>query len=65
VTLNRQGEIINIVASEPSQHTSLTKEAIAAIKRAAPFPGIPNTVPGNNFKFDAPIRFTLLQKPQK
>lgn len=65
VTLNRQGEIVNIVASTPSEHSALTKEALAAIKRAAPFPALPNAVIGENFEFTAPIRFTLLQKIKK
>ncbi|MBK8186944.1 MAG: TonB family protein [Cellvibrio sp.] len=65
VTLNRQGEIIDIVASSPSEYSALTKEALAAIKRAAPFPALPNTVVGDTFEFAAPIRFTLLQKIKK
>lgn len=62
VTLDRQGNIINIVASEPSQHSLLTKEAIAAIERAAPFPALPDEITGNSLEFTAPIRFTLMQK---
>jgi protein TonB len=62
VTLDRQGNIINIVASEPSQHAVLTREAVAAIERAAPFPALPDEISGNSLQFTAPIRFALMQK---
>jgi protein TonB len=65
VTLNRQGEIIDIVASSTSEYSALTKEALAAIKRTAPFPALSNAIIGDSFEFTAPIRFTLLQKIKK
>jgi protein TonB len=61
VTLNREGNITNIIASEPSKYSSLTKEAIAAIKRAGPFPPLPDAIKGDNIVFTAPIRFTLIR----
>jgi protein TonB len=60
VTLDRKGNITNIIASEPSKYSSLTKEAVAAIKRAAPFPPLPDALKGDNIVFTAPIRFTLI-----
>lgn len=66
VTLDRQGNIINIVASETSRYSALTREALAAIERAAPFPALPAEISGNTLEFTAPIRFTLMQqKPNK
>lgn len=65
VTLDRQGNIIAITATEPSRFNLLTKEALAAIERAAPFPALPAELPGNSFNFTAPIRFTLMQAPKK
>ncbi len=65
VTLDRQGNIIAITATEPSKFNALTKEALAAIRRAAPFPALPPELPGNSFNFTAPIRFTLMQAPKK
>jgi periplasmic protein TonB len=61
VTLNREGNITNIIASEPSKYSSLTKEAVAAIKRAGPFPPLPDAIKGDNIVFTAPIRFTLIK----
>ncbi len=61
VTLNREGNITNIIASEPSKYSSLTKEAVAAIKRAGPFPPLPDAIKGDNIVFTAPIRFTLIR----
>lgn len=65
VTLDRQGNIIAITATEPSKFNALTKEALAAIERAAPFPALPPELTGNSFNFTAPIRFTLMQAPKK
>lgn len=65
VTLDRQGNIIAITATEPSRFNALTKEALAAIERAAPFPALPPELTGNSFNFTAPIRFTLMQAPKK
>jgi len=65
VRLDRDGKITEITASEPSRHSELTKEAIAAINRAAPFPALPDAISGEGFEFSAPIRFQLLQKSEK
>lgn len=61
VTLDRQGNIINIVASEPGKYQVLTKEAMAAIKRAAPFQPLPDAIQSDTIAFTAPIRFTLIR----
>jgi periplasmic protein TonB len=61
VTLDRQGNIINIVASEPGKYQVLTKEAMAAIKRAAPFQPLPDAIQSDSIAFTAPIRFTLIR----
>jgi len=64
VTLDREGNIVKMVATETSPYAALAKEAQAAIKRAAPFASLPREVAGDTFEFTAPIRFTLMQKPK-
>jgi periplasmic protein TonB len=61
VTLNREGNIIDIVATEESKYSILTKEALSAIKKAAPFQPLPDAIPGDKIVFTAPIRFTLIR----
>lgn len=61
VTLNRDGNITDIVATEESKYSILTKEAMSAIKKAAPFQPLPDAIPGDKIVFTAPIRFTLIR----
>jgi periplasmic protein TonB len=49
VVLDRQGNIMVIEPIESSPYAALNREAVA----------------GQSFEFNAPIRFTLLQKPKK
>ncbi len=65
VKLDRRGNIIAIEPVESSEYASLNREAVAAIKRAAPFAALPSAISGDSFEFTAPIRFTLLQKAKK
>lgn len=64
VVIDRQGNILTMKTLEESKYSALNKEAIGAIKRAAPYPAVPDAVTGNKFEFTVPIRFTL-PKPLK
>lgn len=59
VVIDRQGKILSMKTLEESKYSSLNKEATNAIKRAAPYPALPDVVTGNTFEFTVPIRFTL------
>lgn len=59
VVVDRQGNVVNASLLENSQHTILNKEALDAIKRAAPFPALPAEMAGARFEFTVPMRWAL------
>jgi len=59
VSINRAGKVINIIVLEESEFNSLTNEARRAVKRASPFPAVPDSVPGDPYSFTLPIAFKL------
>jgi periplasmic protein TonB len=59
VTIDRQGNLMGVNAIEESKYSTLTKAALDAVRRAAPFPALPAAIPGTKFVFSVPIRFTL------
>lgn len=65
VIIDRQGNIVSTKTLEESKYSALNKEAVNAIKRAAPYPAVPDAVVGNTFEFTVPIRFTLPKQPAK
>lgn len=65
VVIDRKGNIVGITALEESKYAALNKEATSAVKRAAPFPPMPDEISGNTFEFAVPIKFTLPKQPKK
>lgn len=59
VEIDRKGNIKSMSWLEESRHKILNKEAWDAVERSAPFPAMPNAIPGAGFEFSAPITFTL------
>jgi protein TonB len=59
VTIYRNGTIESMNWLEESRHDRLNNEAWEAVQRSAPFPPVPDSVPGRLFEFTAPITFTL------
>lgn len=59
VTIDRQGNIINMVRIEESRFELLNNEAWEAVKRASPFPPIPDSLNMQTFEFSAPITFEM------
>jgi len=57
ITINRDGEVLDVVITEEAKHSTLTKEAVRAAKRASPFPPIPNEIGGEEFAFTLPVVF--------
>jgi protein TonB len=59
VTIYRNGTIESMNWLEESRHDRLNTEAWEAVIRSAPFPPVPDSVPGRLFEFTAPITFTM------
>ncbi len=59
VTINRMGEIQNVLSIEESKFSLLNREANRALKKAEPFPAMPEAVAGDTFTFTMPIVFRL------
>lgn len=59
IAIDRQGNIKSMSWLEETRHDTLNKEAWEAIQRSAPFPAMPDAIPGSGFEFSAPITFAL------
>lgn len=59
VTLDRKGKVVTVEIAEQAEHDVLTKEALRAVKDAAPFPSMPDDVKGDTFLFTLPVAFKL------
>lgn len=59
VVIDREGNVKNVSEVEQSKYSSLNKEAMGAVKRAVPFPSMPDNIEGEEFSFSLPIVFKL------
>ncbi len=59
VTINRKGDVLDAQITDESPFKQLNKEALKAIKKAAPYPALPDVIPGETFVFTMPIVFAL------
>lgn len=59
LVINRDGSIASMAWVEESKHDRLNSEAWDAVMRAAPFPPLPDSLPGRTFEFTAPISFEM------
>ena len=58
-TILKNGEVDNVRLLTETPYPNLNREAIAAVKRAAPFSGIPDSVMKNSLNIILPFRFEL------
>lgn len=59
VTIDRAGKVIDHVVVNESEYKRLNQEAIKAIKRASPYPAMPDIIKGDTFEFTLPVVFAL------
>jgi protein TonB len=59
VTVGRDGSLQGVQVLEESRHSLLTKEAVASVERASPFPQVPDGIVGESFAFGIPVTFVL------
>lgn len=58
-TLNKNGQIIDLAVNTSSGYETLDYAAVQAVKRAGPFPPIPEKLGRETIAFNLPISFTL------
>ena len=59
LTLTAAGDVVVSAIARSSGHDVLDHEVLAMVRRAAPFPLIPEETDGGQFEFYVPIDFTL------
>jgi len=59
VIINRDGQVIESTELESSRYSTLNKAAMRAVKKASPFPSMPDEIAGEQFAFSLPIMFKL------
>lgn len=59
VKVNRQGKVTFVEVTESSGYRSLDKAALSAVKRASPYPKIPDDLSEEVFSFAVPISFAF------
>ncbi|WP_188151911.1 TonB family protein [Teredinibacter waterburyi] len=59
VTIDRSGNVIESIVAEEAKFETLTRAARRAVKKASPFPAMPDDIAGKSFTFSLPIVFKL------
>ncbi|HEY8569218.1 TonB family protein [Microbulbifer sp.] len=59
VTIDSKGNVLNVTTLQESRFSSLNREALDAVERAAPYPTTPSQLKMNEYKFTIPITFRL------
>ena len=59
VTIDREGKLIQSGLLLDSGHPQLNREVIKAVKKASPYPPVPNAISGEKYEFVVPVSFEL------
>lgn len=59
VTIDRSGELVSAVTTQESRYRLLNQAALKAVKKAAPFPELPEEIKADSFEVNLPITFRL------
>ena len=59
VTIARSGKLLSAVTTQESEYRLLNQAAIKAVKKAAPFPELPEEMQADRFEINLPITFRL------
>lgn len=59
VTINRNGKVADVELLEEAKYSSLNREAKMAVKRASPYPPMPEEVGGDDYSFTFRIAFKV------
>jgi protein TonB len=58
-TILKNGQLGSVRLLTETPYPNLNREAMAAVKRAAPFAGIPDSIMGQSLRFIVPIKFKV------
>ena len=58
-TILKNGQLGNVSLLTETEYPELNQAAMAAVKRAAPFAGIPDSIMGQSLRFIVPIKFKV------
>ena len=58
-TILKNGQLGNVSLLTKTDYPELNQAAMAAVKRAAPFAGIPDSIMGQSLRFIVPIKFKV------
>lgn len=59
VRIDRKGHVVSSRVSSPSRYSMLDEAAVAMVRRADPFPPVPEEVSGDSYEFIAPVDYRL------
>ena len=59
VVISRNGKVTDISVAQESGFLALDNAAITAVKKASPYPQMPEDIRGDSFSFSVPIAFSL------
>ncbi len=59
IVIDRQGKVLQVELSQDFGHRLLNKAALAMVRRADPFPPMPEDDPRARFEFQVPVAFRL------
>ncbi len=61
VTIDRDGKLLDYVLTDESQYVQLNNEVKKGLRRAVPYPQIPDEIGGDTHTFNIPVTFKLVQ----
>lgn len=59
VTIDRDGNLIDVEIERKSDHNSLNRAVQKALKKSQPYPDVPQDIGGDAFIFEVPVTFAL------
>lgn len=59
ITINRSGEVVNVSSSSQKEIAALTEAAVSAVRKASPYPAIPEQMKNDSFTFTVPVTFRV------
>ena len=57
--VDRSGELLSVTATQESNYKLLNQAALKAVKKAAPFPALPEGIKADSFELNLPITLRL------